>query len=148
VILRAEDAATETVSYARKRNVTKIVLGKPTHARWRDLFGGSFLDDVVRQSREIDLYVISGDAVAEASPSVHAEARARAASPAGYAFAALATVVATAVSWYGFGQSKLTNVVMVYLLGVALVSMRFGYGPSLLAAVSGVIAFDFFFVPP
>ncbi len=37
---------------------------------------------------------------------------------------------------------------MVYLLGVVVVSMRFGYGPSLLAAVLSVVAFDFFFVPP
>ena len=35
--LRGEDAAAETVRYARKRNVTKIVVGKPTHARWRDV---------------------------------------------------------------------------------------------------------------
>ncbi len=27
----------ETVRYARKRNVTKIVVGKPTHPRWRDV---------------------------------------------------------------------------------------------------------------
>ena len=46
--------------YARKRNVTKIVVGKPTHARWRDVVRPSFLDEIVRQSREIDVYVISG----------------------------------------------------------------------------------------
>jgi two-component system sensor histidine kinase KdpD len=37
---------------------------------------------------------------------------------------------------------------MVYLLGVVLVSLRFGYGPSLLAAVLSVLCFDFFFIPP
>jgi two-component system sensor histidine kinase KdpD len=37
---------------------------------------------------------------------------------------------------------------MAYLLGVVLVSMRFGYVASLLAAVLSVVAFDFFFVPP
>ena len=37
VTLRAEDGAVETVRYARKRNVTKIVVGKPTHPRWRDV---------------------------------------------------------------------------------------------------------------
>jgi len=34
------------------------------------------------------------------------------------------------------------------LLGVVLVSMRFGYGPSLVAAVLSVLAFDFIFIPP
>ncbi len=60
VTLRGEDAAIETVQYARKRNVTKIVVGKPTYPRWRDALRRSFLDDIVRNSREIDVYVISG----------------------------------------------------------------------------------------
>ena len=34
----ARTRAIETVRYARKRNVTKIVVGKPTHPRWRDVF--------------------------------------------------------------------------------------------------------------
>ena len=37
---------------------------------------------------------------------------------------------------------------MVYLLGIVIVAMRTGRGPSLLAAVLSVAAFDFFFVPP
>ena len=40
------------------------------------------------------------------------------------------------------------NVVMVYLLGVVVVALRFGRGPSILASLLGVAAFDFFFVPP
>ena len=35
--LKGESAAQETIRYARAHNVTKIVLGKPTHPRWRDL---------------------------------------------------------------------------------------------------------------
>src|SRR5215470_8638576 len=37
---------------------------------------------------------------------------------------------------------------MVYLLGVTATGLRFGRGPSVLAAVVNVAAFDFFFVPP
>ena len=37
---------------------------------------------------------------------------------------------------------------MVYLLGVVVVATRCGRGPSLLASVLSVAAFDFFFVPP
>jgi two-component system sensor histidine kinase KdpD len=34
------------------------------------------------------------------------------------------------------------------LLGVVIVAMRFGYVPSLLAAVTAALAFEFFFLPP
>ena len=60
-----------------------------------------------------------------------------------------AAVVAaeTAISWW-FLDHRLTDVVMVYLLGVVLVAMRFGYAPSLFTAAASVAAFDFFFTTP
>jgi len=68
VVLRAEDAAAETVRYARKRNATKIVVGKPTHPRWYNFVRPSFLDDIVRKSLEIDVHVISGRPGEAAAP--------------------------------------------------------------------------------
>jgi two-component system sensor histidine kinase KdpD len=43
---------------------------------------------------------------------------------------------------------ELSNLVMVYLLGVTFSGLRLGRGPSALTAVLNVAAFDFFFVPP
>lgn len=40
------------------------------------------------------------------------------------------------------------NLVMFYLLTVVIVALRFGYGPAFLTAVSSVVVFNFFFVPP
>jgi two-component system sensor histidine kinase KdpD len=57
---------------------------------------------------------------------------------------ALAAALAGAV----FGRSQLADVVMVFLLGIVVVSLRLGYGPSLLAAVLSVLVYDFFFIPP
>src|SRR5262249_12736311 len=54
-------AADEIVRYARARNATKIVVGKPTHPRWIDLVRPSFLEEIVRTSDDIDVYVISGE---------------------------------------------------------------------------------------
>ncbi len=62
--------------------------------------------------------------------------------------AGTSVLLATAGSWAAFGPRQLADAVMVYLLSIVLVSMRFGYGPSLLAAVLSVLCFDFFFIPP
>ncbi len=146
VTLTGESAAQETVRYALAHNVTKIVVGKPTHPRWRDLLRPSFLDEIVRQSAEVDVYVISGD---EGAPVRTVAPRPRAVvRPAAYAASATAALVSTAVSWIAFGRRQLADVVMVYLLGIILVSLRFGYGPSVCAAVLSVLLLDFFFVPP
>jgi two-component system sensor histidine kinase KdpD len=146
VVLRGESAAAETVRYGRSRNVTKIVLGKPTHPRWRDLVSRSFLEEIVRSSGDIDVHVISGD---DAPAPRRAEAsRAAAFRPGPYVASLAAVVVATGVAWVLFGQRQLADVVMVYLLGIIVVAMRFGYGPSLGAAALSVLAADFFFVQP
>jgi two-component system, OmpR family, sensor histidine kinase KdpD len=42
----------------------------------------------------------------------------------------------------------LVNIVLLYLFPVLLSAVRFGRGPSFFAAGIGVLAFDFFFVPP
>jgi two-component system sensor histidine kinase KdpD len=150
VTARAEDAAQETVRYARRRNVTKIVLGKPTHSRWRDVVRSSFLDDVVRSSKEIDVYVISGsESDAPKSPSTStAILPPSEATRSGYLASALAVAVSALLGWLLFPRGELADIVMVFLLGVVIVAARFGYGPSMLAAVLSVVAFDFFFVPP
>jgi two-component system sensor histidine kinase KdpD len=43
---------------------------------------------------------------------------------------------------------ELANIAMLFLLAVVLVSVRYGLGPSVLAAFLNVAAFDFLYVPP
>lgn len=55
---------------------------------------------------------------------------------------------ATVIAWTLLGRQHLADVVMVYLLGTVVVSTRFHYGPSIVAAVLSVLCFNFFFIPP
>ncbi len=147
--LSGQSAAQETITYARAHNVTKIVVGKPTHPRWKDLLAPSFLEEIVRSSGDMDVYVISGDARDPNAASAPSEGLPAAPTRIGSYVASAAIVAsATAVSWFAFGRSQLADVVMVYLLGIIVVAMRLGYGSSILAAVMSVLLVDFFFVPP
>jgi two-component system sensor histidine kinase KdpD len=65
-----------------------------------------------------------------------------------YGRAVAVVAVTTAAARLLAPMSELSNLVMIYLLGIVVVAMRTGRGPSLLAAVLSVAAFDFFFVPP
>ena len=53
----------------------------------------------------------------------------------------------TAIAWFAL-RGGLADIVMLYLLGVVIMAMRFGYAPSLLASALSVAAFDFFFTVP
>jgi len=57
-------------------------------------------------------------------------------------------VVATLLSWPLVAVVDRANLIMIYLLGVAWVAYHNGRIPALVASAAGVLAFDFFFVPP
>jgi two-component system sensor histidine kinase KdpD len=66
----------------------------------------------------------------------------------GYAVACLAVGVLTALAWPLRGLFLPPNLIMLYLLVVALVARRYQRGPAILASALAVAAFDFFFVHP
>nr|AGC72469.1 osmosensitive K+ channel histidine kinase KdpD [uncultured bacterium A1Q1_fos_499] len=148
VQLAGSDAARELLAFARQRNVSKIVVGKPHGARWRELLFGSVRERLQRADAGIDIYVLAREEDGNGRDRT-VERRSRGRSrPAGYIAALAAILLAT-----GFGSLlapavELTNVVMVFLLAVVGIAMRFGRGPSIFASIVSVAAFDFFFVPP
>jgi len=64
-----------------------------------------------------------------------------------YLQALVAVAAATAVGLLLFAHADHANVVMVFLVAVVLAAARLGNGPSVLAAVTAVVAFVYFFVP-
>ena len=64
------------------------------------------------------------------------------------AIAAGLTAVATALAWWMDGAYSLTGQAMVYLLAVVCASFYLGQRESVLTAILGVSALNFFFVPP
>jgi two-component system sensor histidine kinase KdpD len=144
--LSGQNAAAEILAYARDHNVTKIVIGKPTHPRWRDKIFGSLLDQLVRGSGDVDVYAISGDT--ETRPRRRAGRVERRSPLAEYVWAALIIAGFSVLAALVFRFLSVTDVAMVYLLGVGLVATRYGRGPSVVAAVVSIAVFDFFFVPP
>ncbi|MER3425428.1 MAG: two-component system sensor histidine kinase KdbD, partial [Nitrospiraceae bacterium] len=61
VILNGDNVSDQLLSYARERNVTKIIVGKPIRSRWKAWLLGSVVEDLVRKSGDIDIYVITGE---------------------------------------------------------------------------------------
>jgi two-component system sensor histidine kinase KdpD len=146
VILSGQNVSKEILTYARTRNVSKIVVGKPMRPRWRDVLFGSVVDELVRHSGEIDVYVISGEQDEAGLLSMPRLEQGSDWSAYGWGLAVV--VLCTVVAWLMRPDFADANLVMVYLLGVAMVARRFGHGPSIWASVLSVAAFDFFFVPP
>ncbi|MBE7466225.1 MAG: sensor histidine kinase KdpD [Planctomycetes bacterium] len=137
----------ETIAkYAKERNATKIVIGKPVWRTWRDILFGSQVDQLVRRSGDVDVYVIRGEQ-GTTEERVHRGLR-RTSSWGAYGWSLAVVLLCTLTARLMFGLFNPVNLVMMYLAGVVLVATRFGRGPSILASILSVAAFDVFFVPP
>ncbi len=65
-----------------------------------------------------------------------------------YIAATLMVTGLTLLFWNAGYVFTLVNIALLYLLPVLIIAVRWGLWPSFYAAVIGVLAFDFFYVPP
>ncbi len=146
VTLNGGDVAETLIAYARSRNITKIILGKPGKTTWKDRISGSITDKLARSCGEIDLYLISGDTreqPAESGPPIIAPL-----SWHNLGWTVAIVLLCTVINGFLFTRFALVNLVMLYLLGVTFIAYRYGRRMSMLASLLSVLLFDFFFVPP
>jgi two-component system sensor histidine kinase KdpD len=148
VTIPGRDVAAELIRYARERNVSEIVLGKPLHPWWRGVWRRSPVDAVIRGSGDVDVRVITGR---EGEPAAVRRPRVapRAAASAGRYGAALVLVGASGAvakalqQWVGLDDPS-----TVFLTGVLCAAVAWGLGPSVLAALVSVVVYDLFFIEP
>ncbi len=156
VVVGGGDVAGEVLGFAHAQNVTRIVIGRPKRRGWRGWMVGSTADRIIAGADDIDVALVSTGgkhAILAAGMIVRSRDALGIESPGkrrwpryvgGAAIPAAITIVGAAMH----GRFELSNIVMIYLLGVVIVAIRLGRGPSILAVALSVATFDFFFVPP
>ena len=152
VTLDGPSAAAVLLEYAQTRNATRVIVGAPKARGWRAWLRPSTPQQLIRHARTFDVVTI---AVAE-ERMTHRK-------PAGfaypdevprqirwdrYAWALVTTAICSGVAFALYPRFELSNLVMVYLLGVTVAGLRLGRAPAIFTATLNVVAFDFFFVPP
>ena len=156
VTLDGPSPAAVIVEYAQTRNATRVIVGAPKLMGWRRWFRRpSTPAQLIRHARTFDVITIAlaeqrtprrkpptpgGGIFPDETPSAIRWDR--------YAWGLLTTAVCTGVAFAMYPRFELSNLVMVYLLGVTVAGLRFGRAPALVTAALNVVAFDFFFVPP
>jgi two-component system sensor histidine kinase KdpD len=146
VSLPGKSVSEVVLGYARRHNVTKIIIGKPLRPHWQEMLRGSVVDELIHASGAIDLYMVTSK-IEPVMPKVlddwwphHPWIR--------YIWATLLTAAATGVSSLIFPFISPVNLVIVYLLAVVLSAIYLGRGPAVLTSILSVVAFDFFFITP
>ena len=146
VTLSGLNIAETLIEYARSRNITKMIIGKPSRPKWHELIFGSVINELARKCGEIDLYLMSGETQ---EPLVRHEAPILKPFPwQGLLWTVAAVAVCTVLDSLLFRQLSPVNLVMIYILGVTWVAFKYGRRMSIIASILSVLCFDFFFVPP
>lgn len=146
-VLTGFDIVKEIMTYARAQNVTQIMVWKHIRKRWQDFFFRSLADEIVRNSQEIDIYIMTGQAQhLKKQPQIADKQEAFS-----WKIYFFATLIVTAITVFNFFLSPIVsqnNFGMIYLLGVITIALFGRVGPSLLGAILSALLYDFFFVPP
>ena len=117
------------LAFARQRNISKIVVGKPAHGRWRDRLRGSLVDEHrPGQRRHRRLHRLRASGRSERAAGAPGRGAALREAGALRLVGGRRSSLCTLVCWAMFGRFDRSNLVMVYLLGVAFVASRYGRG--------------------
>jgi two-component system sensor histidine kinase KdpD len=133
VTLDGPSAAATIAGYAQMRHATRVIVGAPKRRGWRAWLRPSTATELVRRARGFDVLLIAGNErprAARGDSSGAAGASGLGTPPAvrwdRYAYAGAITLGCSAVAFLMYPHFELSNLVMIYLLGVTVEARRVG----------------------
>jgi two-component system, OmpR family, sensor histidine kinase KdpD len=144
VTLHGDSVVRTILDYAYKNEITGIILNGPEGHFWQRWSRQYTVNSFIRHSHEVDIYVISGYKL-EKQYKVTSSAKWKWQA---YLISFVLIAFATLMSQLVQVLFAPTDIMMIYLLFIALTAVYLGFGPAILASFLSVFAFDFFFVLP
>jgi two-component system sensor histidine kinase KdpD len=143
VWLKGRDEAQEIAEYALQNNVTKIVIGKPKR------FGiwPTISQRLLSRTPNIDIYLMDARAE-EISAQPLPKKWLIPSHPWNYLISLVAVAAVTLIAFSLSHLLSQVNLLILFLLPITGSALFLGRGPSVLATIASVLAFDYFFVPP
>ena len=145
------DLAEALKRICRQKNVTQVVVGRPTRSWFRNLLeGGALLDRLVKETLEVDIHVIRQDQSGPEKPTLAAEASLYKSDGRwikyyySFWYLIFVTVICTLVeSFIGYRA-----VGFIFLLAVIVAGISLSIGPVFFVATLSALIWNFVFIPP
>jgi len=144
-----ERVGAEIVRFARSRNVTQIILGRPRRWGWRLLRPQAIVRELLRDAVDFEVVLVPTEAHTEAGPQGwHWRRLLPEEAPRQFAPPTAIVAVTTALGVLADPWLGTENIATLYLLAVLASAVRWGASPAVLASVLGATCFNFFFTEP
>ena len=149
IVLTGDDVPETVMAFARRGNVTQIVMGKSRESLLRVILGRSLGHAFLQNSGGAALhFVASGAPDSDALPTPAAVIKQASQKPLQYAGAVaavgVAALLATVLDRYRLGA----DLGMIFLASVLIAGLAGGLRPALAAAVLAIAVYNFFFLEP
>lgn len=135
----------------RQKNVTQIVIGRPTRSWFRNfLEGGSLLENLITETNEVDIHIIRHNNTKHIKPSISNELALYKSKtpPIYYAYTLLFIAIISLQAAFLQNYIGYRAVGFLYLIAVMVVGIFGSIGSVILAATISAFVWNFFFIPP
>jgi two-component system sensor histidine kinase KdpD len=147
--LHAEsDVATELLSFARARNVTRLLLGRPRRRRLSGWLRERVTRRLLSNAGQLEITIVAPEEKPAADHLIQARTPALRPDLRAFGWATLAVMVAIAISHVADRFLPLANLSLIFLMAVLVVAIRFGLWPSVYTSLLSFVAYNFFFTEP
>jgi two-component system sensor histidine kinase KdpD len=150
VVLTGDDVPGSVLDFARRNNVTQIVMGKSRDSVLRVLAGRSLAMALLRRSGGAALHFVSAGAPDTVAP-VEPEAKRRRVGwkqPLEYAGGLALVGAANGLAFVLDSFSTGADLAMIFLASVLVSGLAFGLRPALAASALAILTYNFFFLEP
>lgn len=153
-MIHGENSAGDILSFARARNVTKIVAGRDARRNpLLRLLRPSLADILLKEQGGIDVFFVHGDFSPTGRGKMHIGNGAGGQAPMKLAKVSIGTAaimlttlaISLAMDTFRVGEA---NIIMIHLLGAFFASIAYGRRAGLAASLWSVLQFNFFFTEP
>lgn len=149
VVLNGDDVPQTVLAYARRNNITQIVMGKSPDNLWRILVGRSLARALMQRSGGAALHF-----VATGAPDADGQAEAEPPRPhlprdwPGYATGAAMVAAANALAFLLDRYSTGADLAMIFLASILITGLAFGLRAAISASALAILTYNFFFLEP
>jgi two-component system, OmpR family, sensor histidine kinase KdpD len=141
------DIASGLQRIAKQKNITQILVGRPSKRSFWDLFRQNFIDILIRNNPNIDVVVLRQDAVSGTFFKIY-PIRPKFGPLMEYAISVLSVMIATLLGFILMPWLEYRGIGVIFLLNILFLSLTVSQGPILLSALLSSLFWDFLFVPP
>jgi len=151
VMLTGDDIVSTLLEYARRNNVTQIVVGRSRRtSRWRALFGQALIPALAERAAGAALHIVTEESQpdTDAPPPSRPTPKKGLAAWRGHLLSLLFVALAGAAANVLDRLSQGADLAMIFLVSVLASALAFGLWPSVTAAAAAALTYNFFFLEP